>query len=104
MNKIYSTDECSDLDSFLKEIKKWEKEGLIECIKDDLDTYKILSVNMDSSDIEELSLIIEQYDVYEIGEVEDDDWDPYYDDEDSDDDYFGSKKGRKYKNDDDFDF
>jgi hypothetical protein len=103
MNKIYSTDECNNLEAFTKEIRKWEKEGLIECIRQDLDTYKIVSIDMDSDDIDELSSILEELDVYEIADVEEDDWDPYYDDEEEDD-YFGSKRGKKYKEDDDFDF
>lgn len=94
MNKIYSTDECNNINLFLKELKKWQKEDKLEFNKIEIDTYKILDIDLSDSEIRELSKLFDELDIYEIGEVEDDDiWDPYFDEEDGDD-YSGYSKKR----------
>jgi hypothetical protein len=98
MNKIYSTDECNNINLFLKEIKKYKREGRIDWVKEDLDTYKIFNIDLDDDECEELSILFEEWDVYEVGIIEDDSWDPYYDEDEDYDDYFGSKKN-KYRDD-----
>lgn len=102
MNKIYSTDECNDLSLFLKEIKKWQKEGKIEWTKIDMETYKILDLDLSEIEIKELNKFFDELDVYEISEVdEDEDWDPYFDEEEGDD-YSGYSR-KRYNSDEDDD-
>jgi len=102
MNRIYSTDECNDLDQFLKEIQKLQREGKIEWVKEDIETYKIIDLDLSDFEILEISKIFEKLDVYEIGKIEEDeeDWNLYYDEDE--DDYDGYSKRKKYDAEDDF--
>lgn len=88
MNKIYSIDECNNLNTFLEVINKWQNEGRIEFVQEEFDTYKILDINLDEDEEIELLRIFNELDIYEVGDIEDDDdWNPYYDDDEYNDYY-----------------
>lgn len=84
--KYYSFNECEDIPSVLRHLKKLEKDGLIYYKYDKLnDILTLEDLDMSDDDIETLLEVFEQKNVLEDSDGTTDD--DYYKDGDDNDDY-----------------
>lgn len=83
----YNLDECVDRKKVIATLKKFKKEGKIDYSLDGEELH-IEDLDLDDSEIEYLSELFDENDVFPDTEKDDDDDDDYYSDyNDYDDDY-----------------
>jgi hypothetical protein len=82
----YNLDECVDRKKVIATLKKFKKEGKIDYSLDG-EELRIEDLDLDDSEIEYLSELFDENDVFPDTEKDDDDDDYYSDYDDYDDDY-----------------
>lgn len=83
----YNLDECSDRKSVTKALRTYQRQGKIEYSIDG-ELLKIEDIDLDEDDIQYLSDLFEENDVFPNTDIDDEDDDDYFSyDDDYNDDY-----------------